>query len=200
MGMTWLLSLLMVFTFPIQSMGGGILSAIEAKYSKVEAIKGSFEEIHYPGGSTWKGRFIMERGGKILWDYTDPPGKRIVSDGRTIYYIVEREKKVYLRRIKNRPSTLFLVWSKDKEKRFRIAVDEGPEIKVTLIPKREGEGFRMARLSFRKKDLRLLSITIKDEIGNTTVVVFKNWKEVKPPPDATFTVKAPKGFKKEELK
>ena len=192
--MILLLSLLLIF-LPADVHGKDILSMIEKKYSKVKGIEGIFVEKHEPGGSSWKGKFCMERGGKLLWIYTDPPGKRILCDGKAMYYFIEREKKVYYRKLKRKPSRFFFVWDKDKLKRYSISAKEsGRMIIVTLRPKGEDRDFSWAQLTFNKRTLHLLSISMKDDLGNTTIVIFKKWREKSSFPDKIFKVTIPENF------
>ena len=177
----------------------GVLKNIEKKYSTVEAVEGVFYEKHEPGGTQWKGRFVMEKGGKLLWIYEKPKGKRVVSDGRRIYYFIDSEKKVLYRELKREPSGLFFVWDKKKLEKYDITVNENSYIVVTLRPKNGRGEFDRADLVFSRNDYRLISVTIRDELGNTSIVVFKKWKVVKKPPDYLFRVKIPKDYKVQRI-
>ncbi len=193
------LLLFLITTCPAWGKAKTFLDEIEKAYSKVEAIEGTFEEFHYPGGSVWKGRFIIARGGKMVWCYKKPPGKKIVSDGKFIYYIINRQRKIYYRKVKELPP-LFFAWEGGKLKKFDIEEKEERGLKKLIIyPKKGDKGFKSATLIFDNR-LNLVSVEVEDSLGDKTVVIFKEWKTKYTLPSETFTVNVPKGFTLEKLR
>src|SRR5665213_1896923 len=63
------------------------LHGIEDRYNNIQTLQLSFAETYRIQGRarTEKGELFLHKPGKMRWQYTAPPGKLFVSDGKFIY-------------------------------------------------------------------------------------------------------------------
>ena len=115
-----------------------------------------------------KGKFFLERPGKVLFDYDRPSRMKIISDGK--YLAIENHD---LKTTERYPldSTPFRLLLKDEVDLVRdariIAIDQGENIVVLTVEDKESRGGQI-RLFFDWPDLQLREWIITDAQGLNT--------------------------------
>src|SRR5882724_7689747 len=81
-----LAGLLAVSAFAADAGLDGILKSVETRYNKAKTLQVLFKEDYTPPGRarrTESGILLLRKPGKMRWDYTQPQGKLVVSDGKS---------------------------------------------------------------------------------------------------------------------
>ena len=64
-----------------------MLKGVEARYNKAKTLQVLFNEEYTPPGKarrTDSGILMLRKPRKMRWDYSQPPGKLFVSDGKLL--------------------------------------------------------------------------------------------------------------------
>ncbi len=104
----------------------GLLKGVEQRYNRAKTLQVHFVESYMVQGRARKsesGELTLRKPGRMRWDYTAPPGKLFVSDGKDVYlYTPEahRVEKTKLRASDDMRAPLaFLLGKLDFAKDFR---------------------------------------------------------------------------------
>ncbi|MBV8571594.1 MAG: outer membrane lipoprotein carrier protein LolA [Acidobacteriaceae bacterium] len=74
-----------------------MIKLIEHRYNSVRTLKVDFTEQYSIQGHERppeSGTLMLRKQGKMRWDYTRPPGKLFISDGKTIYVYMAADNRV----------------------------------------------------------------------------------------------------------
>ena len=70
----------------------GLLKGVETRYNRVKTLQVLFHEEYTPPGPgggparrAESGRLILQKPGRMRWDYSQPPGKLFISDGKFMW-------------------------------------------------------------------------------------------------------------------
>ena len=149
-----------------------------------------------------KGRVYFKRPGRMRWDYKWPDEVYYVSDGTTFWAYDVDEEVVYRSSVKHNSlfSALKILFDfKEIYNSFKcetISSDKNVTV-VKMTPKKQLP-LRSLSLTFDTASGRVIKTTVVDNLGNPSVVEFKNqvFKEI---PDRAFEFKVPKGIPVQDL-
>lgn len=166
------------------------INTFEARFGQ-KVLDESMAEIDDGQGKVW-----IQRPSLFRWDYVPPDAQEIVGDGENVWiYDIELEQIT----VRNQSQTLgespaiLLAGTGNLEENYNIE-DIGTQGRydwVNLIPKNEDSGFKAVRIGFEDNHLRLMEL--RDNLGQTTRIIFVDLKENVPIPPATFHFVAPQG-------
>lgn len=144
-----------------------IIDKVNAYFNTMTNLEGLFLQTD-ANDERKKGKFYLERPGKVLFDYARPSRMKIISDGE--YLAIENHD---LKTADRYPleSTPFRLLLKDKVDLARdariIAIDQGENIVVLTVEDKENRGGQI-RLFFDWPDLQLREWIITDAQGLNT--------------------------------
>jgi outer membrane lipoprotein-sorting protein len=159
-----------------------IVEKVNAYFNTMTNLEGLFLQTD-ANDERKKGKFFLERPGKVLFDYARPSRMKIISDGE--YLAIENHD---LRTSDRYPleSTPFRLLLKEKVNLVQdariIAIDQGESIVVLTVEDKESRGGQI-RLFFDSPDLQLREWIITDAQGlNTRIELaeLENDKEADP--------------------
>jgi outer membrane lipoprotein carrier protein len=103
-----------------------LLKGIEQRYNHATTLQVQFSESYSVLGRARKGEsgeLTLRKPGRMRWDYSTPPGKLFVSDGRDVYLYTPETKRVEKTKLKAsddmRAPMAFLLGKLDFKKDFR---------------------------------------------------------------------------------
>jgi outer membrane lipoprotein carrier protein len=70
---------------------------VEGRYNKPKTLQVLFKEEYTPSGHgrrTESGILMLRRPGKMRWQYSQPPGKLFISDGKLVWLYTPAENRV----------------------------------------------------------------------------------------------------------
>ncbi len=145
-----------------------VIEKVNAYFNEMVNLEGEFLQTD-PDGKTKRGRFYMERPGKVRFDYSLPSKQKIISDGE--YLAIEDHD---LRTTDRYPldSTPFRLLLKERVDLANdaqiIALDIGEEIAVITLEDKENRGRGQIRLFFNWPEIELSEWIISDAQGLDT--------------------------------
>src|ERR1041385_6146562 len=117
----------------------GILKRVETRYNKAKSLQVLFKEDYTPPGRARRsesGILMLRKPGRMRWDYTQPKGKLVVSDGKMISIYTPAENRVEQVKFQEsddmRAPLAFLLGKLNFDKEFK-----------NLTSRREGDGTRI---------------------------------------------------------
>lgn len=119
---------------------------------------------------------------QMRWDYCKPEGKKIVSDGHTLWMYIPEERRVYMQKVAQTYSARtpfeFLFSGADLKKDFRLALEKDAEAEqvVRLEPKTSSAGFQSLRIMVNGTTGQIQASELTDFYGNLTEIRFSNVK------------------------
>lgn len=142
------------------------------------------------------GTLVIKRPNRFRWDYAKPNEEVIVADGKRLWLYDVQLSQVTVKTLNDTlaasPAVL-LSGSNDVEKSFTVA-DLGEKdglAWVSLVPKVKDTDFESVRLGFKGDDVSVMEL--KDNLGNTTRIVFDHLQRNVPVGDGSFDFKPPAG-------
>jgi outer membrane lipoprotein carrier protein len=180
-----------------------LLDAIQAHYDAIESSRGEFEQtsrvVALGRDETSRGSVVVERPGRMRWEYRTPERSVIVVDGESIRIYSPGERKLQIAPLGPHamsPTALgFLLGEADLRESFRaerLEVSDPKEIRLRLVPKAEA-GFQHLELRLDAAGLGLRGSLLVDLFGNRTELLFHDLRydgEIAPD---TFEIRVPDG-------
>lgn len=166
----------------------------------VKTLKADFQQTVLDGnGKQVKqstGTLVIKRPNRFRWDYAKPNQEVIVADGKRLWLYDVQLSQVTVKPLNDTlaasPAVL-LSGSNDVEKSFTVS-DLGEKdglAWVGLIPKVKDTDFESVRLGFKDSDVAVMEL--KDNLGNTTRIVFDHLQRNVAVGDDGFNFTPPKG-------
>ena len=121
-----------------------LLKGVESRYNKAKTLQVLFKEEYTPSGKTRRlesGILILRKMGKMRWQYSQPPGKLFVSDGKFLWLYTPEENRVEKMKFQEtddmRAPLAFLLGKLNFDKEFRNlqGKPEGSDTRITAEPK-----------------------------------------------------------------
>ena len=111
---------------------------VQAFYNRTTTFSADFQQQYlahaYNTTKTSSGHVIFSKPGKMDWEYTDPAGQRIVSDGTTLRVYQPAEKQMYEQTVNQSqyPAALsFLTGQGSLDSNFTFQVLPGAQLQYT---------------------------------------------------------------------
>lgn len=161
--------------------------AIADHFSSVKSMSGDFVQSG-PRAERTKGKFFLQRPGKIRFNYAGQSGISVIADGKSLVVYNKKLKTSRLYALSKTPLKLLLDnqvnFSGNRLKSIR---DDGTQVIVKLADKSVFGNSNIIMVFDRESlDLRRWSLT--DERGLTTTVTISNVRTGVRAPPGTFTI------------
>jgi len=178
-----------------------VLDRLQRHYRDTNSFSAKFsEEIATVGAPKRKrqGTVSFRKPGRMLWEFQDPEKQTIVSDGETLYsydpdlnQVVETPLKQAL---KSSSATSFLLGIGNINRDFKAAFATAarPSGLVDLILDAKAGGYKI-EVGLDPKTYNLITLTLTDQLGDTTRVDFSDVHDNVELPESIFAFKAPAG-------
>jgi outer membrane lipoprotein carrier protein len=177
-----------------------ILKGVEDRYNHTPSLQVAFTQSF-----TLKGRKTIEKGelylrkpGKMRWQYTSPPGKLFVSDGKYVYYLDPDHNRAEKTKFKEtedmRAPLAFLLGKLQFENDFREfrTMPNGLSTFITAIPK--SDKLPYTEVSFLiDPDFTIRWLDVKGQDSSQMEYAFSQEKRNTPAPDKLFMFTPPPG-------
>jgi len=103
-----------------------LIQQVEARYNSAHTLQVHFVEQFQAAGRARpaeSGTLTLEKAGKMRWDYSQPPGKLFILDGKEVYLYTRSDNRVEKMPLKStedmRAPLAFLLGRLDLKKQFR---------------------------------------------------------------------------------
>lgn len=177
------------------------LDRLQRHYRDTRSFSAKFsEEIATVGAPKRKrqGTVSFRKPGRMRWEFQDPEKQTIVSDGETLYsydpdlnQVVETPLEQAL---KSSSATSFLLGIGNIKRDFKAAFASPatPTGLVDLILDAKAGGYKI-EVGLDPKTYNLITLTLTDQLGDTTRIDFSDIHDNVELPDSIFAFKAPAG-------
>ncbi|HML17783.1 MAG TPA: outer membrane lipoprotein chaperone LolA [Bryobacteraceae bacterium] len=176
------------------------LKGVENHYNTAQSLTVNFAESYTAQGHkrTEKGLLYLRKPGKMRWQYTDPAGKLVVSDGKFLYFLDNnRAEKLALKETEDMKAPLaFLLGRLHFEDDFnQITTSPDPRtdnLFIVAIPKSDKLPYtKVTFLVSPDSVIHWLSVIGQD--GSNLEYVFENEKKNAPVQESMFRFVPPPG-------
>lgn len=185
-----------LFAAPVQAQMGGhvrftpeqkaMLDKISAYLNGLRVIKSGFIQLG-PEGQMDQGQFLLEKPGKLRFEYSPPNQTLIVATGGNVYIKNGRLNTVDRYRLSNTPLGILLREEVDLKNSLAVTgLDIQPDAVVLHARTFDNQQQGVITMVFSNPDIELRQWTVKDNQGGTTIVALRNRENVSGPVDETL--------------
>ena len=184
------LGVLVVSAFAGDGGVDGLLKGVETRYNRATTLQVLFREEYTPpgpgGGPARRlesGRLILQKPGRMRWDYSQPKGKLFISDGKFMWLYTPSENRAEKMKLQEsddmRAPLAFLLGKLNFAKEFRNlhARPEGAGTRIMAEPKTDNLPYsavefvvtaenRIHEVKVTGFDNSILDFTFEEEIVN----------------------------------
>jgi outer membrane lipoprotein carrier protein len=177
-----------------------VLKRVDDHYNHLSSLQAHYSE-HYAGlgmDRTESGTLLLKKPGRMRWNYASPAGKVFILDGKNGWFYTPGDpqaQRVSAKQLDDLRSPLrFLLGHTQLNKELtNIQVQAAPGgFRISGIPKGMGERIKNLTLGIDEKGL-ILSMSLEELDGATTIFTFSDLHENIPTRDADFTFTPPAG-------
>jgi len=174
---------------------------VDKHYNQLHSLKAGFTESYDGLGvrRTESGTLLLEKPGRMRWDYSSPQGKIFLLDGKYAWFYAEGDPHVQRMKARDlddlRSPLRFLLGHTQLEKEMNtLTVAQAANGEFTLTGQPKGEEKRVARLTLTvKPDGVITGMEIEETDGARTRFTFTNEAANAAIPGNTFKFVAPPG-------
>jgi outer membrane lipoprotein carrier protein len=178
-----------------------LLKVIENRYNHAQSLKLDFSETYAGTKSSVQsesGVLWLRKPGRMRWDYTSPPGKLFISDGKDVFMYTPDDRRAEKSKLKvsedMRAPLAFLLGKLDFAKEFKSFQTrvEGSGTWIAAEPKSDNLAYsRVEFLATPEGEIRRVRITGQDQ--SKLDFTFSNEQLNAPVAPSLFTFRAPPG-------
>ncbi len=190
---------------PVASAAASDLSAllrgVERRYNAARTLEVNFEQTYDAprrGPKTESGVLILRRPGKMRWQYSNPPGKLFVSDGKTVWLYTPADNRAERSKMKEsddmRTPLAFLLGRLDFQRDFKrfTSRPEGQDTWIAADPRSDKAPFTKVEFEVTP-NFEIRHVIVVGDGGSTMDFRFSNEKLNPRAPDKLFAFQPPKG-------
>jgi outer membrane lipoprotein carrier protein len=174
---------------------------VDKHYNHLHSLKAGFSESYDGMGvkRTESGTLLLEKPGRARWDYSSPPGKLFLLDGKNAWFYAPGDAHVQRMKAKDlddlRSPLRFLLGHTQLEKEFNhLDVSAAANGEFTLTEQPKGDENRVARVTLTvKPDGTITRIEIEETDGAMTRFAFLGEVANAAIPAGTFKFVPPAG-------
>jgi outer membrane lipoprotein-sorting protein len=179
------------------------LAAVQKRYNAVHDLRASFVQKSFSPAldkeTETHGTVVVQRPGKMRWEYAQPDARVIVLDGSAIRIWNPEEKQLQIAALSKSgvsPTALsFLMGQGSLSESFTASPlnEEGRSERGLMLKPKGDAGFESLALWLDPKTLQLRESVVVDLFGNRTRVRFDGIAENAGVPASSFDLPAPPG-------
>jgi outer membrane lipoprotein carrier protein len=201
------MALLAVSAFAADAPLNTVLKDVENRYNHAKTLQVLFTEQYTPKGGIQQsesGILLLRKPERMRWEYTQPKGKLVISDGAYLYIYTTEGKRAQKMKLKDsmaeemQAPLAFLLGKLNFDKEFKNlqARPEGGDLRITGEPKNENLPYSSVDFVVNSQNqIRKLRITLPDY----TLEFAFSIEKMDPPLDAKlFAFQLPAGAQWDE--
>jgi outer membrane lipoprotein carrier protein len=185
---------------------GDVAAALQRRYETIRDFSADFRHTSQGvlGPATVeRGTLLVKKPGKMRWEYKAPEEKLFVTDGRTMYEYLPRDRQVYVRDApqgdEGSTPVLFLSGRGNLARDFTASFAEAeadmpPDVRtLRLVPRTPQGEYEALVVTVDARTLALRGLTALDGQGGRSSFLFTNLRENVGVTDDRFTFTPPRG-------
>jgi outer membrane lipoprotein carrier protein len=180
-----------------------VVKRLQASYEKINTIEAKFDQTYRSARfdeKKAKGKVVLAKPGKMRWDYSDPKGRVMVADGKTLTMFDPEDRQALVSEISSEgelPVPLSFLWGKQKiADAFESSWNSKGKI-LTLIPKKSIPNVTEVQLTLKEDgQILIMASRVIDALGGESELRFSDLRLNKSVSDKTFAYEVPQGIPK----
>jgi outer membrane lipoprotein carrier protein len=178
---------------------GMVVQGFQSWLDGTEDLQGKFEQTMVSGafgpGLAESGKMYVERPGRMRWDYLEPERKVALLDGGLTRLYLEEEMEMIEGRLEDESELLPELLTGDGRiaERFEASLLDGPEYRLRLVPRGEGEPFAEVVLQLSRAEFAIQAAEVLDAAGNRMLYRFTELQRNRGLPQGIFLFEPPPG-------
>jgi outer membrane lipoprotein carrier protein len=185
------LSILAVHPPPSQAAGklDEIVDKAQAAFDKMKSMKSDFVQVFESKGfgktAEYRGSVFILKPSRMLWRYTEPKGRMLLSDGADLWLYDPEDNVAYHDQVKGflheKSPALFLAGEKTLRDIFTIDLVEPAKVdklenvvRLKLTPKSPQPGVKGMLLTLDGTTYAIVELMMVDHLGNRNKIIFLN--------------------------
>lgn len=178
-----------------------VAQRVDRHYNQLQSLRCAFSETYQGMGMkrTESGTLLLQKPGRMKWDYSSPAGKIFLLDGKYAWFYTAgdaRVQRVAAKKLDDLRSPLrFLLGHTELEKELsNLSMTAGPSGVYTLTGQLKGQEDRVKKLSLTVTgDGVINAIDVEEVNGTLTHFTFSGEQTNVTVPPATFKFTPPPG-------
>lgn len=146
-----------------------------------------------------EGTVTLAAGGRMRWDYTKPPGKLAVADGKESFLFLPEAKEVFVQPLRADAPLLFRLLSGavklEEEVRCESASVRDGRVVLTLRLLRADAEVKTVEVTTEAATGRVIEVRYGDPLGNEVSLSLSDIERPAALPDALFSFRVPEGVR-----
>jgi outer membrane lipoprotein carrier protein len=179
-----------------------IAARVDRHYNQLHSLRSGFSETYQGMGMkrTESGTLLLQKPGRMKWDYSSPPGKIFLLDGKYAWFYTAgdpRVQRISAKKLDDLRSPLrFLLGHTELEKELgNLTMSAGPNGSYTLTGLPKGLENRIKKLSLTvTPDGIITAIDVEETSGALTHFTFSGEQTNVAIPPSTFKFTPPPGI------
>jgi outer membrane lipoprotein carrier protein len=165
-----------------------IVQKLQSSYEKTKDLKANFvqEAMIKSIKKTQReeGKVFFKNPKNMLWEYTEPQGKKLVINSQKAWLYLSKEKVVYTQKSESIFQSKFLINFFSGSGKFKNdfiikyaepkALDKDGNYLLVLTPREKTSACNLVKLTIDKNNFYILQVSFDDVMGNTTTLKFSN--------------------------
>ena len=167
---------------------GDIAQKLQSSYEKTKDLKANFIQeatlTSVKKTQREEGRVYFKNPKNMLWEYSNPKGKKLVINSKTAWLYLAKEQVAYKQKAESIFQSKFLInffaGSGKMQDDFVIkqaepkAQDKDGNYLLMLIPREKTAACNSVMLTVDKNNFYILQVSFDDVMGNSTTLKFSN--------------------------
>lgn len=184
-GAAFAVGLALTFT-PSSAAAQASAQEIADHFASVNSMHGSFTQLN-PNGTESRGKFYIEKPGKVRFDYSNQP-LRVIADGSNVAINNRKLNTWETYPLSKTPLKLLLDRRIDLSEANIQSVQEEPDLTTIVMGDRSIFGNSRITMMFDPNTYELRQWTIRDNQGKDTTVVIHDVQQGGDIEDSAFTI------------
>jgi outer membrane lipoprotein carrier protein len=183
-----------------------VLKDLQASYESIRTIEAQFHQTYRSKrfeARTAEGVLYMQKPGKMRWDYSEPKGRVLVSDGRNLTLFDPADEQALVTPISEKeglPVPLSFLWGKGRiDEVFTVTIRDEKEgvIRLKCLPRTPIPNVQEVELTLKSGHPTLIvSSRVIDALGGENELSFSDVRTNGPIEGRRFEFKLPEGARK----
>lgn len=179
-----------------------IVDSLQQRYEKIETLSASFTQIHESRGIRLResGVLLMEKPGRMYWEYKEPRTKFFVADGQQTIFYVPAENQAFVARFdpdEAHSPLLFLLGRGDIRRDFNVRFSEAEPTQglenyvLRLDPRTPHPEFLYLLLEVEPQEYRVERLVVVEPVGTRNEYILSEMEENVKIPEKRFKLDLP---------
>lgn len=178
------------------------VSRLQVEYDRIESFQADFEQIYEDRGVTLRetGKVLMQKPGRMYWEYREPKEKHFVADGEKTFFYVPQDRQVFISHLNLEEADsplLFLLGKGDLEAEFEVSLFEGQRLidsenlLLELTPRQPHPEFVKLVLEVDPDSFMIQRLSVHEPLGPRNDYILRNIQRNVKIPDRAFRLSYP---------